>query len=182
MTVRPLTTANWSDFEQLFGPRGACGGCWCMYWRIRRTEFQKGKGEGNRRAMRRIVAAGEAPGLLAYEDGAPVAWIALGPRERFPVLENSRILKRVDQRPVWSIVCLFVARPWRRKGLASLLIAAARDYARSRGAEVVEAYPVEPAQGKIADVFAWTGFASSFHAAGFVEVARRSPARPIMRA
>lgn len=179
--IEPLTPGRWDDFVELFGARGACGGCWCMWWRRRRADFERGKGAGNRRAMRAIVARGEMPGLIAYAGGVPVAWCSVAPRESFPVLDRSRVLRRVDDLPVWSIVCFFVSRPWRRRGLAAKLIEAAIRHAARRGAGIVEAYPVDPRSGAMPDAFAWTGFASSFAAAGFVEVARRSPGRPIMR-
>jgi GNAT superfamily N-acetyltransferase len=179
--IRPLTPDRWNDVVLLFGPRGACGGCWCMWWRIPRREFDERKGPGNRRAFRRIVASGEIPGLIAYSGKTPVGWCCVGPRERFPVLERSRVLRRVDDLPVWSIVCFFIARPWRRRGITRALIAAAVRRAFDEGAPAVEAYPVDPRRGSMPDAFAWTGIASSFEGEGFVEAARRSPPRPVMR-
>jgi GNAT superfamily N-acetyltransferase len=180
MTIRPLTPSRWKDLEALFGARGACGGCWCMYWRRPRSAFERQKGEGNRRAFRKLVAAGEPPGLLAYEGGRPVGWCAIAPRAEYPKLARSRILQPVDDQPVWSVSCLFVARPNRRRGVSIRLLEAAADYARRRGGRIVEGYPVE-ARGKAADAFVWTGLASAFRQAGFTEVARRAKTRPIMR-
>jgi GNAT superfamily N-acetyltransferase len=179
--ILPLTPDRWKDVVELFGPRGACGGCWCMWWRIPRREFEANKGAANRRSFRRIVASGEVPGLMAYHEGTPVGWCCVGPRERFPVLERSRVLRRVDDLPVWSIVCFFIARPWRRRGVAAALVAGAVRHAFLRGAPAVEAYPVEPRGGTMPDAFAWTGVASLFRSAGFAEAARRSAARSIMR-
>jgi GNAT superfamily N-acetyltransferase len=181
LTFRPLTSLNWPDLEKLFGERGACGGCWCMYWRLTQSQFRKQKGAGNKRALRRIVASGEAPGLLAYAGGEPVGWCAIAPREAYIRLEGSRILKPVDNQPVWSVVCFFVAKPFRRRGVTVALIRAATEYAEERGAVVVEGYPIDAATGTIPDVFAWTGLAPAFRKAGFDEVVRRSPTRPIMR-
>jgi len=181
LTLQPLTRKNWDDFAALFGDRGACGGCWCQWWRLSRSEFNRLKGEGNRKRMAGLVAGGEVPGLLGYREGKPVAWCSLGPRESFPVLERSRVLKRVDDRPVWSLVCFFVARTCRRQGLLPSMIAEAAAYARGQGAAVLEAYPVEPKKGNQADAFLYTGVASAFRRAGFVEAVRRSPTRPIMR-
>jgi GNAT superfamily N-acetyltransferase len=94
----------------------------------------------------------------------------------------SRILKPVDDRPVWSVVCFFVAKPYRRRGLSTQLLDEAAKYARKRGARIVEGYPVEPkTETRSPDVFVWPGLASAFRKAGFEEVARRSPTRPIMR-
>jgi GNAT superfamily N-acetyltransferase len=176
-----LTPDRWADFEQLFGPRGATGGCWCMWWRLKRSEFDRQKGEGNRQAFEQVVSAGEIPGLLAYAEGQAVGWCAIAPRENYPFLERSRTLKRVDEEPVWSITCFFVAKPFRRQGVTLQLIKAAVDYARGRGATIVEAYPVEPKSGEMPVVFAYTGFAATFRKAGFVEAARRSETRPLMR-
>lgn len=181
LSFHPLTPDRWKDLQALFGPKGACAGCWCMYWRLTRPEWTKGQGERNRRAMRKIVAAGPAPGLLAYADGRAVGWCAVAPRSSFSTLERSRILKPVDDRPVWSITCFFVARDFRRHGLTAKLIRAAAAHARKHGAALIEGYPVEPRKGSMPDVFAFTGLASAFRTAGFGEAVRRSETRPIMR-
>lgn len=177
----PLITKRWVDLEALFGEHGACGGCWCMWWRLKRSEFERQKGEGNRMALKAIVDSGEVPGILAYAKGQPVGWCAVAPREAYPTLERSRTLKRVDDKPVWSIVCFFIAKPFRGKGLAGKLLKAAIEYVQKKGGRIVEGYPVEPKRGRIPDAFAYTGLASTFRRAGFVEVARRSETRPIMR-
>lgn len=178
---RPLTAARWRDLEKLFGERGACGGCWCMWWRLQRSQFDRQKGQGNKKALKKIVDAGEVPGIIAYANGQPVAWCSLAPRENYPVLERSRTLKRVDEEPVWSVVCFFVAKPFRRKGITVRLLRAAMEYAKKHGARIVEGYPVEPKKSRMPDAFAWTGMASAFRKAGFAEVLRRSETRPIMR-
>lgn len=177
----PVTKKRWSDFETLFGERGACGGCWCMLWRLTRKEFENQKGAGNRKAMKAIIEAGNIPGILAFSLNEPVAWCSVAPRDHFPALGRSRILKPVDDLPVWSISCLFVDKQFRRKGLSTQIIKAAVDYVQKKGGTIVEAYPVEPKKNKMPDVFAWTGLASAFIKAGFVECARRSETRPIMR-
>ncbi len=181
LDFRPVTPERWPDLEALFGPRGACAGCWCMWWRLPRSLFEKQKGEGNRQALKNIVESGEIPGMLAYMDGQPAAWCALGPREYYPALERSRILKRLDAEPVWCVNCFFVARPFRRQGVTVQLLQAAVAYAQAHGARIIEGYPVEPKQGNMPAAFAYTGTASAFRQAGFVEVLRRSATRPIMR-
>jgi GNAT superfamily N-acetyltransferase len=181
LTFRPLIPARWKDFEDLFGERGACGGCWCMYWRLPRQTFEAQKGAKNRLAMKRIVSSGNVPGILAYYDGKAVGWCSVAPRESFPALGRSRILKPLDDKPVWSVACLFVAKPYRRKGVTVGLLRAAADYVAARGGRIVEGYPVEPKTDSVPDVFAWTGLASAFRKAGFKECARRSDTRPIMR-
>jgi GNAT superfamily N-acetyltransferase len=181
LEFRPLTPDRWGDFEALFGARGACGGCWCMFFRLTRTEFERGKGDGNRAAMKALVDGGEVPGILAYSAGEPVGWCAVAPRERYGALARSRVLAPLDASPVWSVVCFFVARPFRRQGVSERLLRAACDWAASRGAETVEGYPTEPKKASMPDVFAYMGLPSAFARAGFNEVARRSPQRPILR-
>lgn len=181
LEFHPLTHERWADLERLFGENGACGGCWCMWWRLTRSEFNRQKGEGNKRALKRIVDSGEIHGILAYDRGQPIGWCSVAPREAFPALERSRVLRRVDDKPVWSIVCFFVAKEFRRKGVTAALIKAAIEHAKERHGKIVEGYPVEPKKEKIPDALAYTGLASTFHKAGFVEVLRRSETRPIMR-
>jgi len=178
--VHPLTPGRWEDFAQLFGPRGACGGCWCMHWHQTTSEFERTKGEGNRGLMRGRVEAGKLPGLLGYRNGEPVGWCAVEPRERYPRLARSRVLKPVDDQPVWSVVCFFVSKDYRRRGLTVRLLEAAAEHVRRQGGTVLEGYPVEPRK-TIPAPFAYTGLAAAFRAAGFVECARRSPTRPLMR-
>jgi GNAT superfamily N-acetyltransferase len=180
LCIEPATPDRWADLVALFGARGACGGCWCMYWRRPAADYERGKGAGNRAALRRLVCGGRTPGVLAYADGAPIGWCALAPREAYVRLERARVLKRVDDSPVWSVVCLFVTRGHRRRGVSVALLAGAAGFARSRGARILEGYPVDPG-APLPDAFAWTGTAAAFRAAGFREVARRAPTRPIMR-
>jgi GNAT superfamily N-acetyltransferase len=180
LAFRPLTPDRFPDLERLFGPRGACGGCWCMWWKLSRPEFVAAKGEENRRALLASVKGGAVPGVLAYARDEPVGWVAIEPREASPRFLRSRILGPVDDVPVWSITCFFVARPWRGKGVTAALIEAAVGHARRGGARTVEAYPVDSPKPQ-ADAFVYTGIASTFLAAGFEEVARRSRTRPIMR-
>ncbi len=181
LTIHPLTAERWPDLVELFGPNGACGGCWCMWWRLKRSQFVRQKGPGNKRALKRLVDSGDAPGLIAYVGKQPVAWCSVGPRESYPVLDRSRVLKRIDERPVWSVVCFFVAKAFRRQGVTARLLKAAAEYARKHGATLLEGYPVDPKRGAMPDVFAYTGFPSAFRRVGFREAARRSATRPIMR-
>lgn len=177
----PLTPERWDDLCALFGSKGACGGCWCMTPRLPRAEYERGKGAGNKRRLHALVRSGRPPGLLGYRGGEPVAWCSIEPRERLGALARSRILKPVDEQPVWSIVCLMVRKDLRGQGLSRAMIEGAVAWARANGATIVEGYPVEPKAARMPDVFAWTGIASSFRAAGFREVARRSKTRPILR-
>jgi len=152
-----------------------------MLWRLSRSKWQQQLGEKNRKSLKRIVDSGEVPGILAYADGKPMGWCAVAPRETFQLLERSRIMGKVDEKPVWSVVCFFVAKPFRQKGMSVAILKAAAEYAGKKGAKIVEGYPIEPKKDRMPDVFANTGLASAFRQAGFKEVLRRSETRPIMR-
>lgn len=184
LRVVPLTSARWADLEDLFGRHGAYGNCWCMYWRVPRREFSSGTdhgGEGNRHALRALVEAGRVPGLLAYFYGVPVGWCAIGPRTDFPPLNRSRTLRRVDDQPVWSIVCFFMAKGFRGKGLMGPFLRAAISWAQENGAQIVEGYPEDPGDQQLTGYSGYMGLVSAFEKAGFVEVERRTPRQPIMR-
>ncbi|MFN8474883.1 MAG: GNAT family N-acetyltransferase [Anaerolineae bacterium] len=181
LEFHPLTPDRWGDFEALFGTRGAYGGCWCMWWRASRKEFEANQGDGNRDAMRAIVERGDIPGILAYADRKAVGWCSVAPRESYAALERSRTLKRRDDAPVWSIVCFYVAKGYRGAGVAEALAGAAVEYVRERGGAVVEAYPTVPRTGSLPPVSSYMGVPSLFERVGFVEVARPSASRAIMR-
>ena len=181
LLFRPVTTLEWPDMQALFAEHGDQRGCWCMYWRVKCADFSAGFGEPLRQAMARIIADGSVPGLLAYDDGRPVGWVSIAPRADFPVLGRSRTLKPVDDHPVWSITCFFVAADWRNRGISRALIEAAIRYAQSQGARIVEAYPIlaQPVRSPVSE--SCMGRLSTFERAGFHEVARRSPRRAIVR-
>jgi GNAT superfamily N-acetyltransferase len=177
----PLTADQWQDFENLFGPKGACAGCWCMFWRIPRKSWEEGKGDGNKKKMKQWISQKKFAGLIAYMGNRPVGWCSLGPREEFPVLEKSKILARIDDKPVWSIVCFFIEKEFRRMGISALFLQEVIRYAKSKGAEILEGYPVIPNKAIYPAAFAFTGFYNSFKKTGFKEIIRRSPTRPVMR-
>ena len=181
LEFHPATADRWHDLEALFGERGAYGNCWCMWWRMKRSEFDKQPARMKKQALKDIVEDNQVPGILAFANGEPIAWCSVAPRETFASLERSQTLKRVDGEPVWSIVCFFVAKPHRRQGLMVMLLRAAIDYAKANGAKIVEGYPVEPRDNYLPDVSSFTGLVPAFKEVGFVEVLRRSEKRPIMR-
>lgn len=152
-----------------------------MRWRLARARFVNQRGALNRQALRREIASGRRTGIVAYRDSEPVGWCSIGPREDFPLLETSDLLARVDERAVWSITCLFVAKRARRQGVSVPLIQGAVAFAASQHADIVEAYPVVPLTGAMPVAAAMTGIYSAFKKAGFTEVLRRVDIRPIMR-
>jgi GNAT superfamily N-acetyltransferase len=177
----PVDKNRWKDIEELFGERGACGGCWCMSWRLKPKDFEKQKGLGNKKAFKKIVYKNETAGIIAYFNGKPAGWCSVAPREEFIRLENSKVLAKVDDEPVWSISCFFIAKAFRRQGLSGELLKRVIDFCKKKKVKILEAYPVEPYSENIPAAFAWTGIPSAFEKVGFKVVERRSPKRPIMR-
>jgi len=179
----PLEPRHWPAVERLFGTRGACAGCWCMFWRAPYggTRFDADKGAVNRRKFRDLIARGVAQGCLAWRGEEAVGWVSAGPRESFPYFERSRVLAPLPGERVWSITCFFVPAPQRREGIASALLRAAVGLAREQGARIVEGYPVEPKRGAtVAAAFAWTGVPALFERAWF-SAQRHSSGRLIYR-
>ena len=181
LEIHPLTRDRWDDLVTVFDRPGDAKGCWCMFYRVRSRDFDRLWGKGARAAFREVVADGPPPGLLAYRDGRPVGWCAVAPRDAYRRVLNSRVLKPVDQDPgVWSIVCFYVVRGERGGGLAAALLKAAVAYAAEQGAAAVEGYPKDTAGSARHANEMFVGSMSMFADAGFEEVARRSPQRPIM--
>ncbi|MBI5021992.1 MAG: GNAT family N-acetyltransferase [Ignavibacteriales bacterium] len=181
LTFKSLTINTWKDFETLFGDRGACGGCWCMSWRLSRADFEKKKGDGNKRAIKKLVDKNEQIGVISYLNGKPIGWCAVAPREKYIKLEDSRVLKRIDNEPVWSITCFFLAKEFRCKGYSVELLKGVIGICKKKKVKILEAYPILPYSDNMPAAFAWTGFLSSFKKAGFRIAKRWSEARPIMR-
>ena len=186
LTVLPLTPARWGDLEAIFLARGCsvARGCWCMFYRHAGGEPEGAVGSSiaqrNRADLQALAAQDPPPGLIGYEGDTPVGWISLGPRADFARLARSRVMKAVDERPVWSIVCVVVPSAHRRRGVARAMLAGAVAWARERGVTLLEAYPVDRAEPSAGDA-SWFGSKAMFDEAGFEEVARRKPARPVVR-
>ena len=185
LEIHPLEPKRWKDLETLFGGPGGSQvrGCWCMFYR---RSGRAGKpadmtySQFNKCALKALVDQGVAPGLIGYRDGKPIAWVSLGPRDDYAKLARSSVMKPVDDKPVWSIICFYTAKEARGQHLAEAMLQGAIEYARSCGARLVEAYPVDN-RGRIADDSMWFGSKGMYDRAGFVEVARRKPARPMVR-
>jgi GNAT superfamily N-acetyltransferase len=181
LSFQPLTPERWDDLVDLFGSNGACGGCWCMWWKRSREQFVRRKGASNRRSFKALVDRGEVPGFLAFEQGKPVGWCAVEPRDHYMLLARSRALAAVDAESVWSITCLFIKAGHRRRGLSLAMLQQAKRFVGARGGCLVEGYPKDLVGTFPGANSVWTGAASTFLKAGFTEVARRTPKRPIMR-
>lgn len=177
----PLTINRWNDLLNLFGKNGACGGCWCMYWRLSHKEYEQNKGENNKVKLVELIKK-EAPlGIMAYYDETPVGWCSVSPKTSLVRLEKSRNLKSDYVEDTWSITCLFIHKKFRNQGLSTALIKAASAYAFEKGARLIEAYPIVPRLKKMPEVFAWVGFANAYFKANFVEYSQPTDARLIVR-
>jgi GNAT superfamily N-acetyltransferase len=186
VTVKPLTSANWIDVEAVFSARGCsvARGCWCMYYRRSGSVAAPPRGmtraQKSRADLEALARSDTPPGLVGYRGRTPVGWISLGPREDFAKLKRSPVMKAVDDKPVWSIVCFVVPAEYRGQGVARALLDAAVAWAGKRGVALLEAYPVDRDR-HANDETMWFGAKSMFDDADFREVARRKPHRPIVR-
>ena len=184
--VYPATAERWEDLEALFGKHGASEDCWCMFWRLRRKDFTQLNGEGRKLELKKRTLGKQIPGLLAYVNGHVAGWCSVAPREQFLALEFSRKLKRLDDHPVWSIVCFYVDKAYRFQGIMEALVYGAVDHARQNEANIVEAYPIDMQSPKLSGHKlsgdgGYMGIASIFRRAGFVEVGRASETKLFMR-
>jgi GNAT superfamily N-acetyltransferase len=172
LEIHPATADRFDDVATLLAPKDAdAPACWCLYFRLSSGDFGRVKGAERRETMRRLTGAPDAPGVIAYRDGQPVGWCALGPRDGMGRLQRSRTIPLLAGEGVWSIVCFVVAPGHRRQGVAGALLAGAVEYARSRGAVVVEGYPAATGGERISTAFAYTGTETMFRRAGFTKAA-----------
>lgn len=191
ISIRPLTPDDWPVVERLFGEKGACGGCWCMYWRVPRggKTWETTKGERARRAMQRLVRRGDARAMLAFDGDEPIAWCALGPRADFPRLERVKAYQRpaaaggASPGDTWSIPCFFILPKYRGRGVGTAILAAAAGAAARAGARRVEGYPVAMKRpgDRWPGAFAWTGVLPMFEACGFEVVQRTAATKPLVQ-
>jgi GNAT superfamily N-acetyltransferase len=180
--VRAATADRWEDVAAVMKGRGDPARCWCQFFRLRGQDWRSASPAANRTRLRRQVQdADHAPGVLAYIDEQPVGWCAVAPRACYPRVVASKIAG-VEQDGVWSVTCFVVRVGWRRRGVATALLEGAVELARSAGAAVVEAYPVDPdARSTVSSAELYHGPLSVFLDAGFREVRRSSPARALVQ-
>jgi GNAT superfamily N-acetyltransferase len=181
ISVFPLNMGRWQDLEVLFGPRGACGGCWCMNYRCLKKDFESGKGEINQKRLQEKVEKGIPTGLLAYESGIPVAWISIAPKSEFPRMQKSRIMQTNFDGEVWCITCVLVGAEYRSMGLSETLVKAAVDFAFNYGADCVEAFPTVTGGKKLPPPFIWKGLPAMYLRNGFEIISKPSNSQWVMR-
>jgi len=181
LVFHPLTNDRWPDLERLFGPNGACAGCWCMYYRQTRPDWKSSKGPQRKAAFKSVCKKSAVPpGVIAYRGDQPIGWVAIAPRADYIRLAESKLLAALDDKPVWSITCFFIHRNARRQGMMGKLIDAAVDFAHDRGATIVEAYP-KAAMEKQSSGDLFTGTRKAFERAGFKVMAELSETRSLVR-
>lgn len=179
--IQPLSVQTWNDFETLFTDKGGCNNCWCMLYRRNNKDFTEGKKNGsNRTSMKQLVDQNTPTGLIVYQGNEPISWVSFAPREILEKMKRSRVHKPIDNQPVWSITCMFVAAKHRKQGQSVPALEAVIDYANSSGIKIIEAYPTVPNQ-TLPDPFVWTGLLNSFLKAGFKIVDQTSKNRPMVR-
>ncbi|HEY9364598.1 MAG TPA: GNAT family N-acetyltransferase [Chitinophagaceae bacterium] len=175
-----LSTSNWPLFEKLLGEKGGCGGCWCMTHRLLKADFEKNKYEGNKKQLYELVE-NAIVGFIAIYHNEAIGWLSFAPREQFIRLDKSRVHKRIDDKPVWSITCFFIKKEFRNKGMSAAMIEAAKRFAKKNKIKIIESYPVKPYTPKMPDAFAWTGIYKTFKDAGFEIASEASKVKPVMR-
>jgi GNAT superfamily N-acetyltransferase len=179
LSCLPLSAGTWMHLVELFGANGACGGCWCMTSRLSGAQYQQHKGEGNKQLLKKLVDAKEPLGVIGFINEKPVAWCSVSPKEKLLQMRNSRLMKYTPSDGTWCIVCLFIKKDFRRKGLSAQMIAGACKYAQVNGAGIVEAYPVVSRSQNMPDVFAWNGLWPAYKKAGFSLIKEVSDSRII---
>ncbi len=184
VVVKALTPKLWPALERLFGAKGACAGCWCMFWRLQEGErFDDVKGEPAKRRFKALVAKGEAKGFLAFIGEEPVGWLSAGKRTEFEKLDRAPSLACDDAERVHALPCFFVKSGFRSKGVATALLKHAVGALKREGAKVLEGYPVKPPRPgeRIPAAFAYTGTVPLFEKAGFSVVEQRPKGRQRVR-
>lgn len=164
--THPVTPDRFEDFADVINPNRRETHCWCLSHRLRAPEIEE-RGHGSReQAMRSLCEEHYPPGVITYSDDVPVGWCNIGPRADIPRLAGSKLIRPVDDVPVWSIICVVVRGGHRKKGVSAHLIEGAVQYAADNGAPAVEAYPVDP-PGRMDTTMAFVGTRAMFERVGF---------------
>ncbi|MCY9787192.1 GNAT family N-acetyltransferase [Nocardiopsis sp. EMB25] len=190
VSIEPATAERWTDLENLFGPTGAYGHCWCTFFRRRAKDHtastsceRSQRGVDNKEELRRLTLEGRVPGLIAYDGDGPCGWVSVAPREDYIRLSRSRSLRPADpgEPGVWALVCFWLPPRRRRRGLGSRLLDGAIEYARASGARVLEAYPVDTVGGRAPSAEVYTGTVEMFQRAGFSLAPHHASERVVAR-
>ena len=174
---RAVTRDTLAGLTAFSGCHGKFGYCSCMRWRMRSAEYQESTKEIRAKKLRQMVSTGSPVGVLAYAGNESIGWWSIAPRESYEALDRYKALPRIDDARVWSVVCFFVDRRFRRRQLTLGLLKAGLDYARSQGATIVEGYPVEPGSR----LYTYMGSPATFRKAGFQDVTPKGQQRKVVR-
>ncbi|MFJ6280327.1 Acetyltransferase (GNAT) family protein [Arthrobacter subterraneus] len=170
--VHPATADRFDDVASLLAPKTpGASACWCLSPRLASAELHALGSAGRPARMRELCGEDPPPGLLAYLDGAPVGWCAVGPRAGMGRLTRSRTIQQVDNLPVWSVICFVVKAGYRRRGIAARLLEEAVGFAAGYGAPAIEGYPIDAEGTRVNTTLAFVGTTSLFEKAGFERVA-----------
>lgn len=182
--ITPASADRFADVEHALTGGGDGGSCWCQWWMLRGTDFERATAAQRRDMLRDDLEAATPSALVAYVDGAAAGWVKVSARPDQPRLARTRAFQQSPEPftdpSVWAITCFVVRREFRGAGVAKRLLEAAVDHARAHGARVIEGYPVDTSVKKTSSNDLFHGALSSFLDAGFSEVARPAPARPIV--
>lgn len=177
LEFHPVTPERLPDLACFSEQHGKFRYCSCMRWRLTSAEFRNSTKESRVAQLAGLVSGATPVGVLAYLNAHPVGWCSIAPRETYRGLERYRGLPRVDDTPVWSVVCFFVDSQVRKQRVSEGLLRAAVEYARSEGAAIVEGYPVEPGSG----LYTYMGSPGAFRRVGFQDVTPGDHKRRVMR-
>ena len=168
-TYKEVDNKRWDDIEQLFGPQGAYWGCWCTYFLLSHNKFNSSKPAERKEIFKMKIQTSEYPlGIIAYKDNIPAGWLAINPKSTYEKLMKSRVIKPIDDKPVWSIVCFFIQKEFRGQGISRKLLEYAEEYAQNCGASIIESYPINCKKGeKISEDSAFVGLSTLFEDQGF---------------
>jgi GNAT superfamily N-acetyltransferase len=186
ITYQPLSRHNWHDLVQLFDGHGNPGYCWCTFWRLSSREYRQRDSHQRRKTLNGYVVGGTPTGIIGYREGQAIGWCSIAPRVTYERLNRSRKIPQIDERNTWSLVCFYISKQEQGKGLSGDMLKAAVEFAASQGAEVVEAYPVEPVwdeegNWQPAKSYRFMGYRSTFEKAGFRDVTPVGGKRLVMR-
>lgn len=167
ITIRPATQTRFDDLATMVGPKKPTSNvCWCLSHRVDSKTNKSLSGTERADYMKGLCRRRTAPGVLAYDRDTVVGWLALGPRSELPVA-RSKLIPQVDDLPVWSVICIKVRPGHRGEGISHALLDGGIDYARKKGAPVLEGYPVDNGRDKVDTTMAFVGWRSLFEDAGF---------------
>lgn len=177
LTFKPVTKATWKDLEALFEGKGGPSYCWCMPFREMDVKRQTSTNADRKRGLKAFVDKRTPIGLVGYLKGEPSAWVSVGPRDRFMPKLTDDYDAEAGEPHVWSVTCFFVRRDLRGQGLTQQMLDAALAFAKKRGADLLEGYPVAATSPS----YRFMGFLPLFRGRKFRAAGKAGRRRHVMR-